>query len=55
MTQKKDMAKILRQFGLIFVALFIVVLMSFLSPVFMTSQNITNILRQISLNLNPAF
>ena len=50
MTQKKDMAKILRQFGLIFVALFIVVLMSFLSPVFMTSQNITNILRQISLN-----
>lgn len=50
MTQKKDMGKILRQFGLLFVALFIVILMSFLSPVFLTSQNITNILRQISLN-----
>ena len=50
MTQKKDMGKILRQFGLIFVALFIIVVMSFVSPVFLTSQNITNILRQISLN-----
>lgn len=50
MTQKKDMGKILRQFGLLFVALFIIILMSFLSPVFLTSQNITNILRQISLN-----
>lgn len=50
MTQKKDMGKILRQFGLIFVALFIIIVMSFVSPVFLTSQNITNILRQISLN-----
>lgn len=50
MTQKKDLAKNLRQFGLIFVALFIILIMSFLSPVFLTSQNITNILRQISLN-----
>ena len=50
MTQKKDMGKILRQFGLIFVALFIILAMSFVSPVFLTSQNITNILRQISLN-----
>lgn len=44
------MGKILRQFGLIFVALFIIIVMSFVSPVFLTSQNITNILRQISLN-----
>ncbi|MCI8584743.1 MAG: ABC transporter permease [Lachnospiraceae bacterium] len=50
MMQKKDLAKNLRQFGLIFVALFIILVMSFLSPVFLTSQNITNILRQISLN-----
>ena len=50
MTQKKDMGKILRQFGLIFVALCIILAMSFVSPVFLTSQNITNILRQISLN-----
>ena len=50
MTQKKDMGKILRQFGLLFVILAIVVVMSFLSPVFLKPNNITNILRQISLN-----
>lgn len=50
MTQKKDMGKILRQFGLLFVILAIVIVMSFLSPVFLKPNNITNILRQISLN-----
>ena len=45
MTQKKDMGKILRQFGLLFVILAIVVVMSFLSPVFLKPNNITNILR----------
>ena len=35
MMQKKDLAKNLRQFGLIFVALFIILVMSFLSPVFL--------------------
>lgn len=50
MMQKKDIGKVLRQFGLVFVALFIVVFMSFKSEVFLTSQNIINILRQISIN-----
>ena len=50
MTQKKDIGKILRQFGLVFVALFIIVFMSFRSDVFLKSQNIINILRQISIN-----
>lgn len=50
MTQKKDMGKILRQFGLLFVIVVIVIVMSFLSPVFLKTNNITNILRQISLN-----
>ena len=50
MTQKKDMGKILRQFGLVFVALIIIIFMSITSDVFLTSQNITNILRQISIN-----
>lgn len=50
MMQKKDLKKTLRQFMLFFIVIFIVVLMSFLSPVFLTSANITNILRQISLN-----
>lgn len=50
MTQKKDIGKVLRQFGLVFVALFIIVFMSFKSEVFLTSQNIINILRQISIN-----
>lgn len=45
MTQKKDMGKILRQFGLVIVALIIIVFMSFTSDVFLTSQNIINILR----------
>lgn len=50
MMQKKDIEKVLRQFGLVFVALFIIVFMSFKSEVFLTSQNIINILRQISIN-----
>ena len=50
MTNKKDMGELLRQFGLAFVVIFIVVLMSFLSPVFLKPNNIINILRQISMN-----
>ncbi|MDO4273733.1 MAG: ABC transporter permease [Eubacteriales bacterium] len=50
MTKNKDMGKIIREFGLVFVVLFIVILMSFLSPVFMTKNNIMNIIRQISIN-----
>ena len=51
MAQKKDMGKILRQFGLVFVALIIIIFMSITSDVFLTSQNIINILRQISINV----
>lgn len=50
MTKNRDMKKSLREFGLVFVILFIVILMSFLSPVFMTKNNIMNIIRQISIN-----
>lgn len=50
MTQKKALGKMLRQFGLFFVALIIVVIMSCVSDVFLKSANIRNVLRQISLN-----
>lgn len=50
MAQKKDMGKVLRQFGLAFVAIIIIVAMSIVSDVFLTKQNIINVLRQISLN-----
>lgn len=50
MAEKKNLGKTLRQFGLAFVIIFIVIGMSITSDVFLTSQNITNILRQISLN-----
>ena len=51
LTMDKDKFKrILPRFALVMVVLIIVVVMSFLSPVFMTSKNITNIFRQISIN-----
>ena len=50
MTNKKDLGKTLRQFGLLLVVILIVVVMRFLSPVFLTTKNITNVLRQISMN-----
>lgn len=50
MVQRKDMGKMLRQFGLLFVILAIAVVMSFASPVFLKSQNIINIIRQVSIN-----
>ena len=40
----------LRSFALVFVILAIVIVMTFASPVFMTSKNIINIIRQISIN-----
>lgn len=49
-TQKEKMRGVLRKFTLVFVVLVIVLAMSFLSPVFMTVKNMTNILRQISIN-----
>ena len=50
MTQKRDIGKIIREFGLAAVVLLIAIIMSFLSPTFLTANNITNILRQISIN-----
>ena len=50
MTNRKDLGKTLRQFGLLLVVILIVVVMRFLSPVFLTTKNITNVLRQISMN-----
>ncbi len=50
MTKKLDMAQILKKFGLVFAVLIIVIIMSCLSPVFLSSKNLINILRQISTN-----
>lgn len=50
MEKKRDLGKMLRQFGLFFVALIIIVVMSIVSDVFLKSANIRNVLRQISLN-----
>lgn len=47
---REEFKSILPRFALVAVVLFIVVIMSFLSPVFMTSRNLTNIFRQISIN-----
>ena len=50
MAKKNNVSKMLRQFALFFVVIFIVVMMSIVSKTFMTSNNIINIFRQISIN-----
>ena len=50
MAKKNNVSKMLRQFALVFVVIFIVVMMSIVSKTFMTSNNIINIFRQISIN-----
>lgn len=50
MNNKKNLGKVLREFGLVFVIIFIVVLMTIVKPVFLSSGNILNILRQVSIN-----
>ena len=50
MIKKKDKISSLRSFALVFVIIAIVIVMSFASPVFLTSKNIINIIRQISIN-----
>nr|WP_289707409.1 ABC transporter permease [Enterocloster clostridioformis] len=50
MEKKQDLTKLLRQFGLLFVILAIVIIMSIVSPVFLKPQNIINIIRQVSIN-----
>jgi len=41
---------ILRKFGLLAVIVLMIIVMSFVSPVFLTRQNIINVLRQVSIN-----
>lgn len=48
--KKKQKGVAFRSFTLVFVIIAIVIAMSFASPVFMTSKNIINIIRQISIN-----
>lgn len=50
MIKKRETATVLRSFALVFVIIAIAIVMSFASPVFMTSKNIINIIRQISIN-----
>lgn len=50
MTKKMNMSKVVRKFGLVFVIFLIIGIMSFLSPVFLSTSNIINVLRQISTN-----
>lgn len=50
MKKMREKGAALRSFTLVFVIIAILVIMSFASPVFMTSQNILNIIRQISIN-----
>lgn len=50
LNKKADIAKLAKQFGLVAVILIIVVFMTFATDKFMTPNNITNILRQVSIN-----
>lgn len=50
MAGKRNIEKLIRDFGLAAVILLIVIVMSFLSSAFLTAHNITNIFRQISIN-----
>jgi ribose/xylose/arabinose/galactoside ABC-type transport system permease subunit len=50
MLSLKKKSGVLRSFALVFVIIGIVIIMSFASPVFMTSKNIVNIIRQVSIN-----
>jgi ribose/xylose/arabinose/galactoside ABC-type transport system permease subunit len=46
----KKAGTLLQKFGLLLVIIILVVVMSFLKPVFLTSGNIINVLRQVSMN-----
>lgn len=50
LNKKPDIAKIAKQFGLVAVILVIMIFMTFATDTFMTKNNITNILRQVSIN-----
>ena len=46
---RKKASEIFKKFGLLFVVLIIMVIMSLVSPVFLTSTNLLNVLRQVSI------
>ncbi|MCD8248781.1 MAG: ABC transporter permease [Lachnospiraceae bacterium] len=48
--EKKNIASMIRSFALVFIIIAICIVMTIVSPVFMTSRNIINIIRQISIN-----
>ena len=48
--QNKKSSDLIRRFGLLFVLLLMVVVMSIVSPVFLKKTNIINVLRQVSMN-----
>ena len=48
--QNRLASDLFRKFGLLIVIVLMIVIMTFVSPVFLTSGNIINILRQVSLN-----
>lgn len=50
LAKKTDIVKLAKQFGLVAVVLIIMIFMTFATDTFMTPNNITNILRQISIN-----
>ena len=46
---KEKTKKIISKYGIYFVLLIMIIIMSFLSPVFLTSKNLFNVIRQISV------
>ncbi|MDR2020903.1 MAG: ribose ABC transporter permease, partial [Treponema sp.] len=48
--QIKNIRNLLQRFGLLAVILVIVVIMSLIKPVFLSGENILNVLRQVSIN-----
>lgn len=47
---KLKVENIVKKFGLLIIIIIMFIFMSFISPVFMTSKNVINVLRQISIN-----
>ena len=48
--KNKKASNLMRRFGLLLVLLLMIVVMSIVSPVFLTKTNIINVLRQVSMN-----
>ena len=48
--QLRDLSSLLKRFGLLFVLILMFLVMTIVSDVFLTTNNIINVLRQISIN-----